>query len=90
LIYIVHTIVLWLNLENNTSYTDGKNFCIKNSKILDDSSIEISISHMKFLLSKTTNKIYEWNLNYNELVFFKDNHNYTIVDLKTFVNIYKN
>lgn len=72
--------------EENKKYSGEKEFVIKKSKIIDDSSINSSISTMKFLLNKSNIRIYDWNTQYNEIVFYGNNDNYIIVKAKQFVN----
>lgn len=72
--------------EENKKYSGEKEFVIKKSNIIEDSSINNSISTMKFLLNKSNIRIYDWNTQYNEIVFYGSNDNYIIVKAKQFVN----
>lgn len=65
---------------------DAKKFVLENSRIISENSIDISISNMKFLLSKSQRRIYKWDTQYNEIIFYGENKKYIIVNAKKFIN----
>lgn len=75
--------------DTNNKFIDAKEFLIINSSIIDEASLEISVNNIKFLLSKTIRKIYKWDIRYNEIVFFEENNKYCVVELKKFINAFK-
>lgn len=75
--------------EKNDKFIDARKFVIQNSEILEDSSLGTSIHNIRFLLNRSKRKIYEWEVWYNEIVFFDDDANYLIVELKQFINVFK-
>lgn len=72
--------------KENKKYIDAKKFILENSRIISENSIDISISNMKFLLDKSQRRIYKWDTQYNEIVFYGDNKKYIIVNAKQFIN----
>lgn len=76
--------------ENKTEIANEKQFVIEHSKIVDDTSFNISVSNLKYLLRKYSLNIESWNLDYNEIIFTEYTKTkeilYKILDLKKFVN----
>lgn len=75
--------------EINNKNIDGKQFILQNSQIIDNDSLESSIYNIRYLLKKSTRKVYKWDIMYNEIIFFEDEDNYCIVKLKEFINHFK-
>ncbi|MDO5557642.1 MAG: hypothetical protein Q4G05_05335 [Clostridia bacterium] len=63
-----------------------REFVISNSKIKDNSSINSSILNIRYLLVKSIIKIYEWDIEFNEVVFILNKNEYYIVRIKEFLN----
>lgn len=76
--------------KSEFSFKNEKDFIIRHSKIIDDTSLDISVSNFKYLLKKYSLNIKDWNIEYNEIIFTEyinpKNTLYKILDLKKFVN----
>lgn len=76
--------------ESDTTFDNEKNFVIENSQIIDDASLNMSISNLKYTFKKYGLNINSWNIDYNEIVFVdyisKSIISYKVLDLKKFIN----
>ncbi len=76
--------------EIDSTFDNEKNFVIENSQIIDDTSLNMSISNLKHIFKKYNLNINSWNIDYNEIVFIhyisKSNISYKVLNLKKFVN----
>ncbi len=75
-----------LIFKDENKYNNQKQFVIENSTIIEPTSIDMSISNIKYLLNKSDLRIHNWNENYNEIVFTESNKDYIIINAKEFIN----
>lgn len=79
-----------LIFEKDKKHSDEKQFVIENSRINQVSSIDMSISNIKYLLTKKDIKVHSWDDRYNEIVFIENNRNYIIIKAKALINNFIN